>query len=81
MSELVSQLVIEKRKTKKAMARPDLRRLRAQIDQTKCEIEVARNHFDEVTDPTLIDCYIYEINAAQLRYQFLLQHFKAAEKL
>ena len=26
-----------------------------------------------------IDCYIYELNAAQLRYQFLLQNFKKRE--
>lgn len=58
---------------------PDLLRLRAQIDQTKEEINAARNHFEQAVDPTLIDCYIYEINAAQLRYQFLLRRFKAAE--
>ncbi|MDO4328340.1 MAG: YaaL family protein [Lachnospiraceae bacterium] len=60
---------------------PDLLRLRAQIDQTKEEINAARNHFEQAVDPTLIDCYIYEINAAQLRYQFLLRRFKAAEHI
>ena len=30
-------------------------------------------------DPTLIDCCIYEWNAAQLRYQFLLRKFKSWE--
>lgn len=29
--------------------------------------------------PLLIDCYIYELNAAQLRYQFLLQSLKKRE--
>lgn len=60
---------------------PELLRLRAQIDQTKNEINAARNHFEQAVDPTLIDCYIYEINAAQLRYQFLLRRFKAAEHM
>ncbi len=55
-------------------------RLRTQIQQTKEEIDAARNHFEQAVDPTLIDCYIYEINAAQLRYQFLLRRFKAAEE-
>jgi hypothetical protein len=31
-------------------------------------------------DPTLIDCYIYELNATQLRYQFLLRRFKHLEE-
>ena len=40
-------------------------RLRTQIQQTKEEIDAARNHFEQAVDPTLIDCYIYEINAAE----------------
>lgn len=65
----------------KMLSSPDLLRLRAQIDQTKEQINAARNHFEQAVDPTLIDCYIYEINAAQLRYQFLLRRFKAAEHI
>ncbi|MCI9147090.1 MAG: YaaL family protein [Hungatella sp.] len=53
--------------------------LRAQIEQTRHSIDSARNHFEQVVDPTLIDCYIYELNAAQLRYQFLLRKFKNLE--
>ena len=53
--------------------------LQDEIDQTKRNIEAARNHFEQVVDPTLIDCYIYELNAAQLRYQFLLRRFKNLE--
>lgn len=64
---------------KKADVPMDLSGLRRQLDQTKEEIDTARNHFEQAVDPTLIDCYIYEINAAQLRYQFLLRHFKAME--
>lgn len=52
------------------------RKLKAEIDQTRTSMESARNHFEQVTDPSLIDCYIYELNAAQLRYQFLLRRFK-----
>lgn len=55
--------------------------LRAEIDRTRCTIDAARNHFEQVVDPTLIDCYIYELNAAQLRYQFLLRRFKLLEEL
>lgn len=54
-------------------------KLREEIETTKTAIDAARNHFEQVVDPTLIDCYIYELNAAQLRYQFLLRRFKSQE--
>lgn len=54
-------------------------KLRAEIEHSKGSIDSARNHFEQVVDPTLIDCYTYELNAAQLRYQFLLRQFKSQE--
>ena len=45
--------------------------LKAEIDRTRHRLESVRNQFEEVVDPTLIDCYIYELKAVQLRYQFL----------
>jgi hypothetical protein len=63
-----------------AMQSAEHRGLRAEIDRTRCHIESVSNHFDEVLDPTLIDCYIYELKAAQLRYQFLLRRFKSLEE-
>lgn len=50
-----------------------------QIEISKMAIASAQNQFEQVVDPTLIDCYIYELNAAQLRYQFLLRSYKACE--
>ena len=35
----------------------------------------------QVTEPPLIDCCIYELNAVWLRYQFLLRRFKLLERL
>ena len=58
---------------------PSVLRLRADIEDTKLAIETARNHFEQEVAPTLIDCCIYEWNAAQLRYQFLLRKFKSWE--
>lgn len=58
---------------------PESQTLRAEIEQTRTSIDSARNHFEQATEPTLIDCYIYELNAAQLRYQFLLRRFKSLE--
>jgi hypothetical protein len=60
---------------------PENQELIDEIDRTKNKIESARNHFEQVVDPTLIDCYIYELKAAQLRYQFLLRRFKLLEEL
>ena len=50
-----------------------------QIEVSKTAILSAQNQFEQVVDPTLIDCYIYELNAAQLRYQFLLRNLKMQE--
>lgn len=50
-----------------------------QIEISKTAILSAQNQFEQVVDPTLIDCYIYELNAAQLRYQFLLRNLKMRE--
>ncbi len=74
-----NKLFFSRRRTKQ----PSLasRELKAEIERTRCQIDSARNHFEQVVDPTLIDCYIYELNAAQLRYQFLLRRFKLLEKL
>lgn len=55
--------------------------LRAEIEKTKDEMDVIQNHFEQVVDPTLIDCYIYQLNAVQLRYQFLLRRFKRQESI
>ena len=50
--------------------------LKKQIEASKMAMTSAQNQFEHVVDPTLIDCYIYELNAAQLRYQFLLRSQK-----
>ncbi|MBQ7796812.1 MAG: YaaL family protein [Lachnospiraceae bacterium] len=57
----------------------DIAELKKQIEASKLAISSAQNQFEHVVDPTLIDCYIYELNAAQLRYQFLLRSLKSKE--
>lgn len=57
----------------------DLNELREQIEVSKTAILSAQSQFEQVVDPALIDCYIYELKAAQLRYQFLLQRLKKWE--
>ena len=57
----------------------DVQELKRQIEVSKMARTSAQNQFEHVVDPTLIDCYIYELNAAQLRYQFLLRSLKSYE--
>lgn len=51
--------------------------IRDELIQARCALENAYTGFDNVTDPDLIDCYIYELNAVMKRYKYLLQ--QAAE--
>lgn len=51
--------------------------LREELLLTRNALENAYAGFDNATDPDLIDCYIYELNAVMKRYKYLLQ--KAAE--
>lgn len=67
------------KKRQRALMILERQKLRAEIDRTRNSIDSARNHFEQEVDPTLIDCFIYELNAAQLRYQFLLRRFKNLE--
>lgn len=46
------------------------------IEKTKIALESAYSNFENVLDPDLIDCYIYELNAMQKRYKFLLKQAK-----
>ena len=62
---------------KKKESSKELDELKRQIEISKMAITSAQNQFEHVVDPTLIDCYIYELNAAQLRYQYLLRNLKS----
>ncbi len=42
------------------------------LEKTKQALEIAYMGFDNVTEPELIDCYIYELNSVLKRYNFIL---------
>ena len=46
------------------------------IHKTQRELETAYAGFQFASDPDLIDCYIYEINSADLRYRYLINQIK-----
>lgn len=52
-------------------------RMQEDLQKAKAELEIAYSGFDNVTDPDLIDCYIYQVNAVLKRYKYLTE--KAAE--
>lgn len=46
------------------------------IKKTRQALETAYSKFQYVSDPDLIDCYIYEINSADHRYKYLINQMR-----
>ena len=55
------------------------RRLLDNLTETKHNLDLAYQNFENATDPELIDSYIYGQNAIQMRYRFLLSRVKSYE--
>lgn len=65
----------EKKKMKK---REELLR---ELREVQLALEKANENFSYVVEPELIDCCIYELNAGQMRYKFLMKKMKEEEFL
>ena len=50
------------------------------LTQTRTLIAQAYQGFNAVRDPDLIESYVYEINALQSRYSYLLRRLKELEE-
>ena len=65
---------------RKAKNNPDIirqkRMLLEDIKRTRQTLENAYSKFQYVSDPDLIDCYIYEINSADHRYKYLINQMR-----
>lgn len=46
------------------------------LDKTQHELESAYSNLAYMTDPDLIDYYIYQLKAVQMRHKFLLSKVK-----
>lgn len=68
-------------KKKESKASYNEKYLLDEIAMTKAALETAYSNFDNVTEPDLIDCYIYRVNAEQKRYKYLLKLAKEQEIL
>lgn len=62
-----------KKKLLKLQQEQERQALLKEIETTRQAHAVALSNLENITDPDLIDCYIYELNAVQVRYKFLLR--------
>lgn len=53
--------------------------LLSDLKQTTADLRNAYTNLENVVDPDLIDYYIYQAKAAQMRYKFLLDCVKKLE--
>ena len=62
-------------KTNRTMSEREIERnaLLSDLEKTKRALEIAYAGFDNVIEPDLIDCYIYEVNSVLKRYKFLME--------
>lgn len=51
------------------------------LHQTAQDLQDAYQNLENVVDPDLIDCCIYELNSVQMRYKFLLNSIKSIREL
>lgn len=59
---------------------PEKEKLLSELNTTIKSLEAANSRFEYTTEPELIDCTIFELNAIQLKYKFLLRKMKELEK-
>lgn len=71
-------MLLKKKEKKKEESREDKRKeeLMRELKEVQESLERAYENFSYVIEPELIDCCIYELNAGQMRYKFLLKQMK-----
>lgn len=67
-------MILSKKASKKPCVDQDLIH---EIERVKLQMDTAYTNFQDAMDPDLIDCYIYESNAAWKKYRFLLRLAKS----
>ncbi len=50
-----------------------------EIESVKQSLETVNSNFENVSDPDLIDSYIYEMKAISFRYKYLLRQMQNLE--
>lgn len=78
MSYVVETVKIRRRRADpRAEEREQLKQV---MTRTRVEINQAYAGFNCQSDPDLVDSYVYEINALQSRYSYLMRRFKALDE-
>ncbi len=67
---------MKKKKDNLWKARQELLR---EIEEIKLSLETAHSNFDNACDPDLVDSCIYEMNAIQYKYKYLLRQVRKME--
>ena len=72
------KLLADKRKLKKESENEKRKKeeLMQELKEVQKSLDRAYENFSYVVDPELIDCCIYELNAGQMRYKFLMRKMK-----
>ena len=72
------KLLSDKRKLKKESetAKRKKEELMQELKEVQKSLDRAYENFSYVVDPELMDCCIYELNAGQMRYKFLMRKMK-----
>ena len=69
-------MTIIKKKKDNLPAVDNHKQLLQELKETKNALDTAYANLSYVVEPELIDCCIYELNAIQLRYKFILSQVK-----
>jgi len=72
VSALNPPRAVKKTRVKPRIKRRDPEELEivAMLNRLKTELDDLHNHFDNTTDPVLIDSYVYEIMALHMKYKY-----------
>ena len=66
--------------TKTLPRQTERQELMRSLTDTRTRINQAYGGFNTTSDADLIESYVFEINALQARYNYLLRRFKALER-
>ena len=74
-------MLMSKKKKEKTRQEENHEQLLRELEAAKTAMDTAYANLAYVIEPDLIDCCIYELNAIQLRYKFILTQVKNIEKV
>jgi len=74
-------MLMSKKKKEKTRQEENHEQLLRELEAAKTAMDTAYANLAYVVEPDLIDCCIYELNAIQLRYKFILTQVKNIEKV